>query len=89
VEGCGEQAVVDGIGLSGTLSINVIERRREIGVMRAVGADVGDIIGIPPVYRYSIGGAWLWLGIVVIIRPGNDQLSNGVLVRGNVHGGSR
>jgi putative ABC transport system permease protein len=39
-------AVVGSIGLSGTLSINVIERRREIGVMRAVGAsslDVGRI----------------------------------------------
>ncbi len=39
-------AMVGSIGLSGTLSINVIERRREIGVMRAVGAsslDVGRI----------------------------------------------
>ena len=39
-------AAVGSIGLSGTLSINVIERRREIGVMRAVGAssvDVGTI----------------------------------------------
>ncbi len=31
-------AFVGSIGLSGTLSINVIERRREIGVMRAGGA---------------------------------------------------
>ncbi len=30
-------AAVGSIGLSGTLSINVMERRREIGVMRAVG----------------------------------------------------
>jgi len=36
-------AVVGGIGLSGTLSINVMERRREIGVMRAVGASSGDV----------------------------------------------
>ena len=39
-------AVVGGIGLSGTLSINVIERRREIGVMRAVGASSLDVARI-------------------------------------------
>ncbi|MFA9405562.1 MAG: FtsX-like permease family protein [Anaerolineales bacterium] len=31
-------AIVGGLGLTGTLSINVMERTREIGVMRAVGA---------------------------------------------------
>ncbi len=36
-------AVVGSFGLSGTLSINVIERRREIGVMRAVGASSRDV----------------------------------------------
>jgi putative ABC transport system permease protein len=36
-------AIVGSMGLSGTLSINVIERRREIGVMRAVGASSRDI----------------------------------------------
>lgn len=36
-------AVVGSIGLSGTLSINVLERRREIGVMRAVGASSVDV----------------------------------------------
>ncbi len=30
-------AVVGGVGLSGALSLNVLERRREIGVMRSVG----------------------------------------------------
>jgi len=36
-------AIVGSMGLSGTLSINVIERRREIGVMRAVGASSKDV----------------------------------------------
>ncbi len=35
--------LVGAIGLSGTLSINVLERRREIGVMRAVGASSLDV----------------------------------------------
>lgn len=35
--------IVGSIGLSGTLSINVMERRREIGVMRAVGASSADV----------------------------------------------
>jgi putative ABC transport system permease protein len=36
-------AVVGGLGLSGMLSINVIERSREIGVMRAIGARDRDV----------------------------------------------
>ena len=31
-------AVVGSIGLTGTMSINVLERTREIGVMRTIGA---------------------------------------------------
>ncbi|HSN22574.1 MAG TPA: FtsX-like permease family protein, partial [Methylomicrobium sp.] len=39
-------AVVGGLGLMGTMSINVLERTREIGVMRAIGASNKDIQGI-------------------------------------------
>ncbi len=39
-------AAVGAIGLAGTLSINVLERRREIGVMRAIGASSITIAGI-------------------------------------------
>ena len=39
-------AAVGGIGLSGTMSINVLESTREIGVMRAVGASNGSIYQI-------------------------------------------
>jgi putative ABC transport system permease protein len=36
-------AVVGSIGLSGVLSLSVLERRREIGVMRAIGASSGHV----------------------------------------------
>lgn len=39
-------AVVGGLGLMGTMSINVIERTREIGVMRAIGASNGTVLQI-------------------------------------------
>jgi putative ABC transport system permease protein len=37
-------AVVGGLGLAGMLSINVLERSREIGVLRAVGARGRDVV---------------------------------------------
>lgn len=37
-------AVVGALGLTGTMSINVLERIREIGVMRAIGASSGSIM---------------------------------------------
>ena len=39
-------AVVGGIGLTGTLAINTIERRCEIGMLRAIGASTPALLGI-------------------------------------------
>ena len=98
-------ATVGGLGLMGTMSMNVLERTREIGVMRAVGANNGAILKIvlieglfigviswiigalaalpisqfmsrmvgiafleaPLTYTFSLPGAFLWLGLVLML----------------------
>lgn len=40
----GLNALVGSIGLTGTMSMNVMERTREIGVMRAIGATDGQVM---------------------------------------------
>jgi putative ABC transport system permease protein len=36
-------AVIGGLGLAGTMTLNVLERTREIGVMRSIGASSGMV----------------------------------------------
>jgi putative ABC transport system permease protein len=58
-------AVVGGIGLMGALSISVVERTREIGVMRAVGARSQTIMGIFMVEGVLQGVlSWLIAGLI-------------------------
>ena len=39
-------ALIGGLGLAGMMSLNVIERTREIGIMRSIGAGNGMISGV-------------------------------------------
>jgi putative ABC transport system permease protein len=60
--------LVGGVALSGILSLNVLERRREIGVMRAIGASSAAIAGM--FIGEGVLLAWLsWLIAVVLSIP--------------------
>jgi putative ABC transport system permease protein len=70
-------AVVGGLGLMGTMGINVLERTREIGVMRAVGASNWDIQSIVIVEGIVIG-LISWLISIVLAIPITNVLCFGV-----------
>lgn len=70
-------AIVGGLGLMGTMSINVIERTREIGVMRAVGASDGSVLKIFMVEGLFIG-VLSWLVGAILALPIGKLLSDAV-----------
>ncbi len=61
-------AVVGAIGLMGAMSLNVIERTREIGVLRAIGAGNSSIFRIVTAESLLIG-AISWAAAVVVSIP--------------------
>lgn len=61
-------AVVGALGLTGTMSINVLERTREIGVMRAIGASSREIGQVFVVEALCIG-LISWLAGAVLAVP--------------------
>ena len=70
-------AVVGGLGLMGTMSINVLERTREIGVMRAVGAPDSGVAKVFLVEGIFIG-VLSWLMGAILALPIGKLLSDGV-----------
>jgi len=60
-------ATVGGLGLAGTMGMNVLERTREIGVMRAIGAHNGAILQIVVAEGMVIGVLSWALSIVLAI----------------------
>jgi len=70
-------ATVGALGLMGTMSTNVLERTREIGVMRAIGATDGAIQRIVIVEGIIIG-LISWLIGAVLAYPIGAVISKGV-----------
>jgi putative ABC transport system permease protein len=70
-------AVIGGMGLTSTMSINVLERTREIGVMRAIGASNWNIQSIVIVEGMVIG--WTsWVLSVLLSIPFTGVMAAGV-----------
>lgn len=67
-------AVVGSLGLAGTMSINVVERGREIGLMRAIGAASPTVAGIF-VGEGLLLGILSWLLAIPLSIPGGLLLT--------------
>ena len=70
-------AVVGSIGLTGTLSMNVLERTREIGVMRSIGANNRTLRNLVMVEGVLIGIISWFLGTLLAF-PISILLSNAI-----------
>lgn len=71
--------VVGGIGVMNTMYTSVLERRREIGIMKAIGATRGDILNIFLIESAIIGlvggvvGMGIGLGLAKLVEFGAIQ----------------
>lgn len=73
-------AAIGGLGLMGTMSINVLERTREIGMMRAIGAATSAVLQIVMGEGILIG-ILSWAASVVLAIPAGKLLSDTVGAR--------
>jgi putative ABC transport system permease protein len=58
-------ALIGGIGVANTLTLNVLERRREIGVMRAVGGQNTHLVQVFLTEALAMGGLGFLLGLAL------------------------
>ncbi|MBV7335536.1 ABC transporter permease [Chloroflexi bacterium TSY] len=67
-------ATVGSLGLMATMSINVLERKREIGVLRAIGASDRSVLRIFVVEGMIIG-MLSWCGALLLSQPMSRLMS--------------
>lgn len=70
-------AIVGSIGLAGTMSLNVLERTREIGVVRAIGASDRAVMDLVMREGLLIGGMSWVLGVLLAF-PVSTLMSNAI-----------
>jgi putative ABC transport system permease protein len=64
--------VVGGLGLASTMSMNVLDRTRELGIMRAIGATTQNVLQIIILEGAFIGGmSW---GLAILLSIPYSQL---------------
>lgn len=71
-------AVVGGLGLTGTMGINVLERTREIGVLRAVGASTDAVRKVVVVEGITVG-LMSWILAAILSGPVGLALAGAVV----------
>ena len=76
-------AGVGALGLATTMGVNVLERRREIGILRAIGATRGMIAGILVCEAVTVA-MMAWIAAVILAWPLSQALA-GIIGR-SLHG---
>lgn len=72
-------AVVGSIGLAGTMSMNVMERTREIGIIRAIGASDRAVMNSVMIEGVLIG-LMSWVLSVLVSFPITSLMSNAIIM---------
>jgi putative ABC transport system permease protein len=72
-------AVVGSIGLAGTMSLNVLERTREIGIIRAIGASDRAVMNLVMVEGLLIG-LMSWIIGVGLALPVSSLMANAIIM---------
>jgi putative ABC transport system permease protein len=70
-------AIVGSIGLTGTMSLNVLERTREIGILRAIGASDRAVMRLVMIEGLLIG-MMSWIFGVILSLPIGNLMANAV-----------
>lgn len=60
--------IVGGLGLTSTMSLNILDRTRELGIMRAIGASTSNVMEII-ILEGSFIGTLSWLIAILFSMP--------------------